>query len=1200
MEENVNKTEVFDPTSYIQDKVNEEPTDGFDPSSFIQNKLNEDDDKTLLTNKVATVTEPDSTFVDTAYTFLKAYAYHKVDEVVGSEAGEKLTDIKEFYSDTVPNIYGNLFKGSQKGLLNTASFLADVTGAVDTKAWIDDVNKDLDGIIQTTDTVGNIAETVGQVGTGLFLTRGMSQATWTSRLGQGFLIDLLAFDSKSGNIADVFDQYDINLGGIVDIFKSDASDGEKEGRFKNAFANTLGGGALELVAGGFRLANNLLKSGNIELQGTDAEVMQTVMNTLKQEADTIKSPKVDNMIQPEQVNITKAQFNEGSILYNRAIEMIKDVPENFDELVSKSSKVVTDSKQVDATLNLKQPLNAEKITPSNAETLAKATQDIEADAEFISHKDLLTKADKDLQEKLGDENYQLIKDLTNTAESVDTLSLKVTQARLVVGNLAQKFQDSILVAQKEGSAESMMRSMLALDNLVMTSKILKNTTSSVAKAMSAMRINTEESQLFNSLKIMDNIDTDYSMSVLREAMAKGDAEGAMKIMDNFSDTTTKLKDHIDNYTDNLFKKVGNVLSEGVVASMLSAPSTLAVNIIGNTFVKHQRFLQDAMQFVFGKVLRNSDAMRQREFKYLMHSQVLSTFKDLSSTGKLIKDWAKSGFKDETFDEAVLARYVQDQQFQHKYISSQYIRGMEKGNANSTFNNMINVFGRLARSPYKLIGAVDDYYKRNSFRSELVRTGSRLADKLNIPDAEYNKFMDRFIKANTELHILRNNGHKPTSTFIKANKQYLGNKDTEGLFKYADEARDHANYMTFQTELTGIVGKGVDFLNSDGFLRILVPFKLTPINMLKMSVSTAMTPLKTQIYKDIATGGLKRDIALAKLSYSATVLTSIGALVSSGHMTGTFKKEEREAMASAGIPELSYKVGNTWYDYRQLEPLATIAGVMTDLYRLQHDTWLRKDEILADENFSNLPDEVGSILADTGLSIVNNIVNKTYAKSLSDTLDLISGNKNLVDYSGNLISSAVPFSSLSNFIGREFGDGYKKEAPEFTEKILSKYRLLLERDALDAYGKPIKEIEYTPFLTKKLEDIKDIEGAKEIARLGINVHKMPKDISFQGVSVKLNPQEYWDMRRNLDTKFKLSETLNNIVKSSAYKDAPDSARAEILSSTMNRVKLLATRDAIQNTRVISEVKKGIEKKIKDASSSEPKRTYNDMILGEGNE
>lgn len=1169
--------------------------------SEISSVLNSEDDKTLLTNKIATVTEPDSSFVDTAYNFLKAYAYHEVDEVVGEQAKEKVTDIVDFYSDTVPNMYGNLFKGSQKGLLNTASFIADVTGAVDTKAWIDDVNKDLDNIIQTTDTVGRISETVGQVGTGLFLTKGMSQATWTSRLGQGFLIDLLAFDSKSGNIADVFDQYDIKLGGIVDIFKSDVSDGEKEGRFKNAFANTLGGGALELVAGGFRLANNLIKSGNIELQGTDAEVMQTVMNTLKQESDSIKSPKVVNEAPREQVNLTKARFDEGTISYNRAIEMIKDVPENFDELVTKGSKVVEDTKtQVDSTLNLKQPLNAEKITPSNAEVLAKATQDVEADANFISHQDLLKKADKDLQEKLGDENYQLIKDLTNTAESVDTLSLKVTQARLVVGNLAQKFNDSILVAQKEGSSESMMRSMLALDNLVMTSKILKNTTSSVAKAMSAMRINTEESQLFNSLKIMDNIDTDYSMSVLREAMSKGDVEGAMKIMDNFSDTTTKLKDHIDNYSDGLFKKIGNVLSEGVVASMLSAPSTLAVNVIGNTFVKHQRFLQDAMQFAFGKVLRNGDAMRQREFKYLMNSQILSTFKDISATGKLLKDWAKSGFKDETFDEAVLARYVQDQQFQHKYISSQYIRGMEKGNTNSNFNTMINVLGRLARSPYKLIGAVDDYYKRNSFRSELVRTGSRLADSLKISDTEYNKFMDRFIKANTELHILRNNGHKPTSTFIKANKQYLGNKGTDGLYKYADEARDHANYMTFQTELSGIIGKGVDFLNSDGFLRVLVPFKLTPINMLKMSVNTAMTPLKTQIYKDIATGGLKRDIALAKLSYSATVLTSIGALVSSGHMTGTFKKEEREAMASAGIPELSYKIGNTWYDYRQLEPLATIAGVMTDLYRLQHDTWLRKDEILDDNNFSNLPDEIGGILADTGLSIVNNIVNKTYAKSLSDTLDLISGNKNLVDYSGNLISSAVPFSSLSNFIGREFGDGYKKESSEFSDKILSKYRLLLERDALDAYGRPIKEIEYTPLLTKRLEDIQGNDGAKEVARLGINVHKMPKDISFEGITVKLNPQEYWDMRRNLDTKFKLTDTLNSIVNSSSYKNAPDSARSEILSSTMNRVKLLATRDAIQNTRVIGEVKKGIEKKVKEASSTTPKNTYNSMILGEGNE
>ncbi|MGL5749252.1 MAG: hypothetical protein ACRCXT_01905, partial [Paraclostridium sp.] len=543
-------------------------------------------------------------------------------------------------------------------------------------------------------------------------------------------------------------------------------------------------------------------------------------------------------------------------------------------------------------------------------------------------------------------------------------------------------------------------------------------------------------------------------------------------------------------------------------------------------------------------------------------------------------------------ESVLARFVQDQEFQHKYVSSQYIRGLEVGNQASLFNTSINTFGKLVRSPYKVIGAVDDYYKRNAFRSELVRVGSRLADSRNILDTDYTKFMDKFIRVNTELHILRNNGHKPTTTFLKQNKDYIGTGD--GLFKYADEARDHANYMTFQSELKGAIGKGVDFLNSDGFLRVLVPFKLTPINMLKQSLSTVHDTVRTQLYKDIfVTGGVKRDIAIAKLAYSSSVLLGVGSLIQSGNMTGSFKKEERVAMQSAGIPEYSYRIGNTWYEYKQLEPVATIAGVMTDLFRLQRDTMLRADDIKSDE----IGQEVQAVLADIGMSIVNNIVNKTYAKSLSDTLDVIGGNKSLIDYSGNLLSSTVPMSSLANFIGREFGDGYKKESSEFTDKLFSKYRVLLERDALDAYGRPIKEVDYSPLLTKRVDaNLPENRGAVEVARLGINIHKMDKSVTYQGIKVELKPKEYWTMRRNLDTKFHLSDRINTLVESSSYKSASDYVKKQILSNTINQIKLGASQTILSEPRVSSKLQEGATKLSKDVNTKGNKATYNDMVLG----
>lgn len=1172
MNENVDVNVSDD--EWLNNKLNEDNVDNVDADVWLNNKLNDEVVSTALGNKIATMTEPEPNYYNNVNKFLADMSY---------------------YSDEIKT---GVYRGGALALTSTAKFVADITESPDMKEWLDDADSYLNKLLDTTSKVGEVSETAGRVGLGLALTGGLGVSTIPARMAQGFTIDLLAFEGKSGNIADVFDEYDIPLGGVVDALKTDMSDTELESRLKNAFGGALVGGALETVVAGFRFGKDLVKSNSIKLEGDDAKVISTVINAMKEEANQLNSLKKEFKID-ETTSLTKAQFNEGEAIFNRATEMIKDVPENFDELAKQGEQIVKQSEQVDATLNLKQPLNAEKITPTNAETLAKTTQDIEADATFESHKNLLKRADKDLKDKLGQEGYDVVKDLTETADVVSNLSLKVTQARVVVGNLTDKYQQALEVARKENSSESMVRAMLSLDNLVMVSRTLKNTTSSVAKAMSAMRINTESSNLFNSLKILDNIDSDYSMSLLRDAFSKNNADEVFKIMENFSDASKKMKDHIDNYQDGLFKKVGNVLSEGMIASMLSSASTMAINVVGNSFVKHQRLLQDSLQFLSGQVMKSSDRMKYREFRYLMNANIIPNGKTISIVGKNIKEWAKSGFKDETFDEAVLARYVQDQEHQHKYISSQYIRGLETGNVNSTVNNMINTYGKLARSPYKVIGAIDDYYKREAFRSELIRVGSRLADARGITDDMYNEFLDKFIRVNTELHILRNNGHKPTTSWVKANKNYIGTG--EGMFKFADEARDHANYMTFQTELKGAVGNVVDALNSDGFLRILIPFKTSPINMLKMSVSQALVPLKKQIYKDIASGGVKRDIALAKLTYSSSVLTGLGFLISSGNVTGSFSQEERVAMNSAGVPEFSFRVGNTWYEYKQLEPIATILGVMTDLYKVQQGAMLRKDDLFDDPSFNSFADEIGTVLGDVGMSIVNNIVNKTYAKSLSDTMSLMNGDGNLVDYSGNLLSSAVPFSSLATFVGRNFGDGYKKEQSEFSEKLLGKYRVFLERDALDAYGRKIDEVKYTPVLTKKsIIDTHENRGALEVARLGINVHKMSKVISYQGIPIKLKPEEYHAMRRSLHEDFQLTDRMNSLVDSPSYKNTTDFARKEALTSLINQIKVGASTKILSNPKVTEELQKGVKKVVKEVTTVEPKKDYNNFIIGGINE
>ena len=71
--------------------------------------------------------------------------------------------------------------------------------------------------------------------------------------------------------------------------------------------------------------------------------------------------------------------------------------------------------------------------------------------------------------------------------------------------------------------------------------------------------------------------------------------------------------------------------------------------------------------------------------------------------------------------------------------------------------------------------------------------------------------------------------------------------TRAFLFFAYPAAMSGDKVFVRTDNTFGLGSGnvVDALNSDGFLRILIPFKTSPINMLKMSVSQALVPLKKQ-------------------------------------------------------------------------------------------------------------------------------------------------------------------------------------------------------------------------------------------------------------------------------------------------------------------------------------------------------------------
>lgn len=1065
--------------------------------------------------------------------------------------------------------YSNEFKvgayrGITKGVTSTAKFVTDLFGQSEATESIDDTQKYFDKILETKTGVGEVGELLGQVGIGAVATRRIGDAGLKGRMLQGAIIDGIVFDEDSDNMFNLLEEVGIN-NAVTDWLKNDDTDGNFEARAKNAIAGGIVGSAVEGVFGMFKYGKKLLQADGVKLDELDEKkLVSEVVKRVQQDVDNVKQTIDD--VEPQ---------------------IVKDDEFTITEDINKKAQDLLNNVRVQQLDNLN--IKPDMVGVEDTDTFLKAVDDAQPELAYRSRKETLKLVDEQLKKDLDDPAFDIAQSFENTVKKVRDLDVEFNKQKVIIGTLANELSRSKKIVEKEGSASSVMQFIVNLERLNSASQAFVDAKSLTGRAFSSLNADPKMSELFNSLKVLDSYDPDYSIIQLKKALKDSNQEDVLRIIDDITDPLKNVKDVVEKTTDSTFTKVGNVLSEYGVAQMLSAPSTMAVNFVGNTIVKKLRFIQDSAQFVIGQTLRSPDRMKLRAYRQLAKAEFLQTAYDIKAVAKLSRDWAKSGFKDEVVDEGVLARFIQDQEYHHKYFSAKYIRGLEEGSRPTLTNTTIDMMGRVFRSPYRAIGLIDDYYKRNNFRIELSRIADEIAETRKIPDKDYVGFVERFNKANTELLMMINNGKKPDTEWLKANKEFIGKG--KNFNRYAEQARDYANEMTFQKELgNGLVGKTVDLLNSNGYARILVPFKLTPINLLKMSGSLALRPLQKQLYKDIAQGGLKRDIALAKLTVSTTMLSGIAYLAQTGLITGSFSKEERATMQSAGIPEYSMQVGDKWLEYKQLEPFATIAGIMTDWYKV-YSNMSKYTEVNQDE----LNASMMSMVADLGLAVSNNILNKTYLKSIAEVTELATGGQNLVDYSGNTLAGLLPFSSAVSFSERVLSDEYKKEAKTFQERLLSRYRYALEREALDSYGRPIDNVKYNPLLLKEFDiDTVKNAGALEVARLGINLGKMPETVTYEGLSVKLEPKEYWAMRRSLDTRFKLSDRLNTLVSTDSYTNATDFVKENMLRDVIATVRQGAITTAFKNTRVRRNLTESAERKIEEVNKTR-RKDYNTMII-----
>jgi len=285
-----------------------------------------------------------------------------------------------------------------------------------------------------------------------------------------------------------------------------------------------------------------------------------------------------------------------------------------------------------------------------------------------------------------------------------------------------------------------------------------------------------------------------------------------------------------------------------------------------------------------------------------------------------------------------------------------------------------ILGQVVRTPGRVGVGTDEFFKAIFRKMEYNAQAARLAGtgKYGDPDTVYNLLRNVNTKAaNWKENVLSAPG--------------LANVSDATRLNLVQSVQDFAKSATFQQDL-GKFGQNIlRFRSQHPEMAWVIPFVKTPINIMKDALS--YTPL------GVFSKNTPADVKVARTAIGVGIAAAVSQAVGSGNLTGSYPKDadKRNAMIASGLPEYSVKIGDTWYSYARIEPLATVMGTVAD-------------GTIAIKNYFDknpLDRKVKDLTLDVVGGITKNIASKTFLEGISGVLQAIHDPER---YGGSFINS----------------------------------------------------------------------------------------------------------------------------------------------------------------------------------------------------
>ncbi|MBU2177674.1 MAG: hypothetical protein KJ556_21490, partial [Gammaproteobacteria bacterium] len=472
-------------------------------------------------------------------------------------------------------------------------------------------------------------------------------------------------------------------------------------------------------------------------------------------------------------------------------------------------------------------------------------------------------------------------------------------------------------------------------------------TAEAGRALQSFKIQAKESA--GALKQIDNVMKSLSAKTMRDPLT-----GKQMRPEDVADLLVSIDsvEGINTFTRQLRKATTfDMILEAWINGLLSGPTTHAVNMTSNALVAFWQIPERFLAAKIGRYLPGPQEIQEKETLYQAFGLVQG-FKDgLNAFAKNII----------TGDEPDL--FMKMDLPQRRAIAAQNF-GLENG---SIAARAVDLLGEGIRIPTRFLGAEDAFFKSVGYRMELHAQAFRLASSEGLEGKALSKRINEII------------ANPPDSISLAS--------------------VDAANYQTFTRELGEGGRAGMKFLTKNPGLRLIVPFIRTPANIVKfMGERTPLAFASKNIRADIAAGGAKRDLALARISMGSMIMATVASMTTSGLITGggpddpTLKNIKR----GTGWQPYSMKIGDKYHSYNRLEPIGMLFGVAADTAEI----------------IGQVGEEDSKALALAGvMAFAKNVTSKTWLRGTSEAIQALEdpvryGERFIQGYAKTLVPTGV--------------------------------------------------------------------------------------------------------------------------------------------------------------------------------------------------